>query len=99
LKPGAILVNLARGDLVETAALIEALQSGRLSAAALDVCDPEPIPAESPLLKMENVIVASHVASTSAKAVKTLRETAAKIAVMALRGEKLPNVVNGVVGS
>ena len=47
MKPGAIVVNLARGDLVETAALIAALQSGHLSAAAIDVCDPEPIPADS----------------------------------------------------
>ncbi|WP_010585995.1 C-terminal binding protein [Schlesneria paludicola] len=96
MKPGSIVINLARGDLVETAALIEALQSGHLSSAAIDVCDPEPIPADSPLRQMENVIVASHVASVSAKAVRTLRETAANIAAMALRGERLPNTVNGV---
>ena len=96
MKPGAILINLARGDLIETAALISALQSGHISVAAIDVCDPEPIPVESPLRKLENVIVASHVASASVKAVRTLRETAAAIAGMALRGEKLPNIVNGV---
>ena len=96
MKPGAIVVNLARGDLVETAALIAALQSGHLSAAAIDVCDPEPIPADSLLRQMSNVIVASHVASCSVKAVRKLRETAASIAAMALRGEKLPNIVNGV---
>lgn len=97
MKPGAIVINLARGDLIETAALISALQSGQISAAAIDVCDPEPIPAESPLRQLENVIVASHIASASVKAVRKLRETAANIAAMALRGEKLPNVVNGVV--
>ncbi|MBS0203844.1 MAG: C-terminal binding protein [Planctomycetes bacterium] len=96
MKRGAILVNLARGDLVETAALVAALKSGQLSAAAIDVCDPEPIPADSPLRQLPNVIVASHVASASVKAVRTLRETAAGLAAMALRGEKLPNVVNGV---
>lgn len=96
MKPGAILVNLARGDLVETAALVSALQSGQLSAAAIDVCDPEPIPADSPLRQLPNVIVASHVASASVKAVRTLRETAAGLAAKALRGEKLPNVVNGL---
>lgn len=96
MRRGAILVNLARGDLVETPSLVAALQSGQLSAAAIDVCDPEPIPADSPLRQLPNVIVASHVASASVKAVRTLRETAAGLAAKALRGEKLPNVVNGV---
>ena len=96
MKPGSILINLARGDLIETSALIDALQSGHISTAAIDVCDPEPIPLDSPLRRMENVIVASHVASASVKAVRTLRETAASIAATALRGDKLPNIVNGV---
>jgi len=96
MKRGAILINLARGDLVETAALVSALNSGQLSAAAIDVCDPEPIPADSQLRQLPNVIVASHVASASVKAVRTLRETAAGLAAKVLRGEKLPNVVNGV---
>ncbi|MFO0937152.1 MAG: C-terminal binding protein [Gemmataceae bacterium] len=96
MKRGSVVVNLARGDLIDTAALVAALQSGQLSAAALDVCDPEPIPADSPLRSLPNVIVASHIASASPKAVRTLRETATRIAVMALRGEPLPNVVNGV---
>lgn len=96
MKRGAVVVNLSRGDLIDTDALAAALQSGQLSAAALDVCDPEPIPLESPLRSLPNVITASHIASASPKAVRTLRETAAKIAVMALRGEPLPNVVNGV---
>jgi D-3-phosphoglycerate dehydrogenase len=96
MKRGSILINLARGDLVETDALVEALQSGQLGAAAIDVCDPEPIPAGHPLRQLPNVIVASHIASASVKAVRTLRETAAGLAAKALRGEKLPNVVNGV---
>jgi D-3-phosphoglycerate dehydrogenase len=94
MKPGSVVVNLARGDLIDTAALVAALQSGQIASAALDVCDPEPIPADSPLRTLPNVIVASHIASASPKAVRTLRETAAKIAAMALRGEPLPNVVN-----
>ncbi len=96
LKHGATVVNLARGDLIETAALVKALQSGHLGGAALDVCDPEPIPADSPLRQMQNVVVAAHVASTSVKAVRTLRETAAGIAALALAGKPLPNIVNGV---
>jgi D-3-phosphoglycerate dehydrogenase len=94
MKRGAVVVNLARGDLIDTAALVAALESGHVSAAALDVCDPEPIPADSPLRAMPNVIAASHIASASPKAVRTLRETAARIAAMALRGEALPNIVN-----
>jgi D-3-phosphoglycerate dehydrogenase len=96
MKRGAAIVNLSRGDLIDTPALVAALQSGHVSAAAIDVCDPEPIPAESPLRTLPNVIASSHIASVSPKAVRTLRETAARLACMALAGEKLPNVVNGV---
>ena len=94
MKRGVILINVARGDLVDPAALTEALRSGHVSAAALDVFAPEPIPSDHPILKMDNVIVASHIASCSVPAVRKLRETAANLAAMALRGEKLPNVVN-----
>ena len=94
MKPRSIVINLARGDLIDTAALVAALQAGHLAGAAIDVCDPEPIPEDSPLRSLANVIVASHIASASPKAVRTLRETAARLAVMALRGEPLPNIVN-----
>lgn len=96
MRRGAIVINLGRGDLIDTAALVAALQSGQISSAALDVCDPEPIPADSLLRTLPNVITASHIASASPKSVRTLRETAAKIAAIALRGEPLPNIVNGV---
>lgn len=97
MKPGVILINVARGDLVDPAALIEALQSGHVSAAALDVFAPEPIPADHPILKMDNVTLASHIASASVPAVRKLRETAANLALAAVRGEPLSNIVNGVV--
>jgi D-3-phosphoglycerate dehydrogenase len=96
LKPGAIVVNVARGDLIETSALIDALTDGRVAAAALDVCDPEPIPPDSPLRALNNVIVTAHIASASIKAVRTLRETVADTAARTLRGEHPPHVVNGV---
>ena len=96
MKPNAMLINLARGDLVDTDALVEALQSKKIAGAALDVFAPEPLPESHPLRSMPNVVTASHIASASPKAVRTLRESAAKLAAMALRGEKLPSVVNGV---
>jgi len=97
MKKGVILVNLGRGDLIKGDALIAALQAGHVGAAALDVTNPEPIPMDSPLLNMSNVIINAHIASASASAVQKLRSTAAEIAARAVRGESLPNIVNGVV--
>jgi D-3-phosphoglycerate dehydrogenase len=95
-KRGAIFINVGRGDLADSNALVHALRTGQLSAAALDVFDPEPIPAEDPILKMPNVILAAHIASASPSAVKRLRETAVNLAVLAVKGHPLPNIVNGV---
>jgi D-3-phosphoglycerate dehydrogenase len=96
MKPGVLLVNLSRGDLIDSAALISSLESGHVSAAALDVFAPEPIPASHPILGRSNVILSPHIASTSPRAVRTLRESAAAIILKALQGEPLPNVVNGL---
>ena len=96
MKTGATFINVGRGDLVDSTALVMALQSGKLGGAALDVFNPEPIPAEDPILKMPNVVLAAHIASASPSAVKRLRETAANVAVLAIKGHPLPNIVNGV---
>ncbi|NCA11163.1 C-terminal binding protein [bacterium] len=97
-KPGLLIVNLSRGDLVDSAALVAAIDSGQVAGAALDVFAPEPIPAGHPILGRANVILAPHVASVSAAAVHRLRTTAAALAVTALRGGTLASIVNGVSG-
>ena len=96
MKDGALFVNVARGTLVDQAALIAALQSGKLGGAALDVLDPEPVEANSPLLGMANVVITSHIASASVHAAATLRRSVAETVVLHLRGERVPNCVNGV---
>jgi D-3-phosphoglycerate dehydrogenase len=96
IRAGVVLVNVSRGTLIDTGALIDALQRGHVRAAALDVLDPEPIPPDSALLKMNNVIITPHSASVSVRAVRTLRESVAKTVLCAMRGEPLPNIVNGV---
>jgi phosphoglycerate dehydrogenase-like enzyme len=96
MKKGAILVNASRGTLVDTPAMVAALQSGQLSAAAMDVTDPEPINPDNPLLKLTNVVITPHDASATPQSVKKLRTSAANLAAMALRNETLPNIVNGV---
>lgn len=95
-KPGTIIINLARGDLIEPQALTDALQSGHVAAAALDVFSPEPIPPGHPILSMPQVVLASHIASASVPAVRRLRETAAGLALAAVEGRPLVNIVNGV---
>jgi len=65
MKHGSYLVNIARGKIVETAALVEALKSGTLAGACLDVTDPEPLPDEHPLWSMKNVVITPHVAAES----------------------------------
>jgi len=98
VKPGMILVNLSRGDLVDPDALVAALDSGVVAAAALDVFTPEPIPAGHPILGRPNVLLAPHIASVSPAAVHRLRTTAAELALASLEGRPISSIVNGVAG-
>jgi glyoxylate reductase len=65
MKPSAILINTARGPVVDQQALYEALSGGLIAAAAIDVTDPEPIPLDSPLLTLDNLLITPHIASAS----------------------------------
>lgn len=86
LKPGAHLVNCARGSLVDHDALLDALDRGHLAGAALDVTDPEPLPVGHPLLGHERVIVTPHVASSTAAGRRRLYEHAIDNALAVLDG-------------
>ena len=65
MKKGAYFINFSRGMVADTGALVKALQDGHLAAAGLDVVDPEPLPTDSPLWKMPNVIITPHIAGVS----------------------------------
>ena len=94
MKEGSVFVNTARGGLVDHGALLAALESGRLFGAGLDVTDPEPLPADHPLLNRDDVIVTPHIASGTADGKRRLFETAFEQVLMALDGERPTYVVN-----
>ena len=92
MKPGVILINTARGELVDESALIEALASGHLKAAGLDVYCTEPLPAAHPLLTLENVVLSPHVAYHTPEANDSLYEIAVENIVRYYAGDPI-NVV------
>lgn len=90
MKRGAYFVNAARGPLVDTLALCAALESGQLGGAAIDVVDPEPIPAEHPLLALPNLFVTPHIGTATYETRSAMASLMVANAVAALRGEPLP---------
>jgi len=94
MKSTAVLINTSRGAVVDQHALYEALTSGRLFAAALDVTEVEPIPPDDPLLTLDNIIIAPHIASASFATRRNMALMAADNLLAGLRGELPPNCVN-----
>jgi glyoxylate reductase len=94
MRSTAILVNTARGPIVDHAALLDSLREGRLRAAALDVTEPEPLPADHPLLALDNCIVVPHLGSASSRTREQMANLAAQNLVAGLSGHRLPHCVN-----
>jgi glyoxylate reductase len=94
MKPTAILVNTSRGPVVDSEALYEALRDGQIGYAALDVTDPEPLPAAHKLLTLPNLIVAPHIASATVTSRNLMAERAVRNLIAGLRGERLPYCAN-----
>ncbi|HEX6540398.1 MAG TPA: C-terminal binding protein [Ktedonobacterales bacterium] len=94
MKPTALIINTARGPLIDDGALRDALSSGKIAAAALDVTPLEPLPADSPLRTLDNVILTPHIAYYSEESLRDLQQEAVDEVTRALRGEPQKSLVN-----
>jgi len=94
MKPDAVIINTARGPIINEAALIDALQNGRIRGAALDVFEKEPISADSPLIAMDNVILSSHSIAWTEELFRDMGRIDCEGALAIYRGETPQHVVN-----
>ena len=94
MKPTAIFINTSRGPVVDQKALYQALKSGQIFAAGLDVTEVEPIPMDDPLITLDNIIIAPHIASASVATRTKMATMAAANLIAGLKGEMPPNCVN-----
>jgi lactate dehydrogenase-like 2-hydroxyacid dehydrogenase len=94
MKPTAVLVNTSRGPVVDPVALAAALREGEIFAAGLDVTEPEPLPADHPLVSLPNCVVVPHIASASRVTRDRMAEMAAANLIAGVRGERLPTPIN-----
>ncbi len=94
MKPTAILVNAARGPIVNTDALARALREGWIAAAALDVTDPEPLPASHPLYRLPNCLIVPHIGSATTGTRRRMAELACENLMAGIEGRRLPHCAN-----
>ncbi|MDD5748415.1 MAG: NAD(P)-dependent oxidoreductase, partial [Actinomycetota bacterium] len=94
MKPGSILINVARGKVVDEKALVNALNEGHLAGAGIDVFTKEPVTMDNPLLDAKNVILSPHIAGATNEARLRIITTSVQNILSVLRGEKPVNVVN-----
>jgi glyoxylate reductase len=95
MKPTATLINIARGPVVDMMALYEALSSGVIASAALDVTEPEPLPRDHPLLKLANITILPHLGSATVQTRRKMAELSVENLLLGLRGEPLRYQVRG----
>ncbi|MBW4563989.1 MAG: D-glycerate dehydrogenase [Mojavia pulchra JT2-VF2] len=94
MKSSAILINTARGSIIDQDALYHALSQNQIAAAALDVTEPEPIPKDSPLLTLDNLIITPHIGSASRQTRSKMATIAIANLIAGLKGDRLPYCVN-----
>ena len=94
MKPSAILINAARGPIVDTEALYQALSQGWIAQAALDVTNPEPLPPDHPLYTLPNCLILPHIGSATQNTRRRMAELACANLLAGLAGQVLPNCVN-----
>lgn len=97
MRPGSYLINVARGAIVDEAALVAALRDGHLAGAGLDVYDPEPAPANHPLFSLPNVVCTPHIASYTSAGILKMQVMACQQVALALLGERPTELVNPAV--
>jgi glyoxylate reductase len=97
MKPSAIFVNAARGPIVDTSALVDALTNKTIAYAALDVTDPEPPPADHPLLKLPNILITPHIGSATTETRTSMAQLTADNLLAGLARKPLPACVNQAV--
>ena len=94
MKTGAVLVNTARGGIVDESALAQALRGGQLYAAGIDVVEQEPVAQDNPLLELPNVVVAPHIGSATGATRVRMADMAIANALAALAGRPMPHCFN-----